>query len=502
MSGASEKIGLGPTAVMLLGLTALVAWAYQPVLDLALLGWDSWPMILTSRVQVPADLWGNFTEQLMDGRYPHGAFYRPMANLAFAADYALSGTDPAGYHRTDLLILAVNTCLVALVACRLFNASAGRLRRLLAGCLAGAVFCLHPVQLELITAAPRRADTLCLMFLLLTLLCVPRPGTSGRSRWWLLVLLAAMAAGSKETGAIVFVVVFAWSLFQADPEQELGRRIPRAILCALPAFLGVALYMLARTLVLGGLGGHSGPPVETVPRLTLFQELLVGVFYPRPLLGPAGAWLPWLLALLLLVGAAISSRSSGQSDLARATKTCACWILCILGMTAFADRFHAWYALLVLAPYSVLLGTQIAQILRPTHGSRLKPIWLGAVIPIGLLISHLSTAWPWNPTPRLEAASRLCQLDLMNLKQMIDTAQDGGVLRLNPWHPMIEPDPEGAGVNSLFLTSDYSLSAWCELNWPERRIEVSVWSGAPSAPEPGVLKVDLIPGPTPSWVKD
>jgi hypothetical protein len=67
---------------------------------------------------------------------------------------------------------------------------------------------------------------------------------------------------------------------------------------------------------------------------------------------------------------------------------------------------------------------------------------------------------------------------------------------------MLAPAPDGAGVRSLFSAYDYSLQAWCELRWPERTIEVTAWTLEIPQPRPGVLTVQLIPGPEPGWVKD
>ena len=66
---------------------ALAAFAltFAQTKDYGLLGHDSYPIIIASRVQSLADLAGNFTEKLMDGRYA-GDFYRPLLNFSFALD--------------------------------------------------------------------------------------------------------------------------------------------------------------------------------------------------------------------------------------------------------------------------------------------------------------------------------------------------------------------------------------------------------------------------------
>ena len=77
-----------------LALVVLVLVTYRQVPGLAMLGWDGWPLVAASRVQGLGDLFGTFGVELMDGRYPHGHFYRPITHLAFALDAAVSGLDP------------------------------------------------------------------------------------------------------------------------------------------------------------------------------------------------------------------------------------------------------------------------------------------------------------------------------------------------------------------------------------------------------------------------
>ena len=82
------------TALGLILAVAAALLAHRFVLDLELMGWDSYPIIAASRAEGPGGLLGSFTEELMDGRHPGGRFYRPVTNLSFALDHASSGLDP------------------------------------------------------------------------------------------------------------------------------------------------------------------------------------------------------------------------------------------------------------------------------------------------------------------------------------------------------------------------------------------------------------------------
>ena len=125
-----------------LAVAALAAWAWRGVLDLALLGWDSYPLILAARVDEPSDLLASLGSELMGGHYPHGRFYRPLVHLSFALDHALWGLSPAGYHLSDLLLLAASSAAVAALALVLIPGRGAAL----GACAAGIAYALHPLQ--------------------------------------------------------------------------------------------------------------------------------------------------------------------------------------------------------------------------------------------------------------------------------------------------------------------------------------------------------------------
>src|SRR5262245_28285137 len=225
------------------------AFVWRFALGLELLGWDSYPMIAAGRARGLGELLGTFGEKLMDGRFPHGDYYRPIAHLAFALDHALHGLAPWGYHLTDLVILAASAALACAFATRAFGSLAG-------GAAAGLAWILHPAHFEVVTAAPRRADSLSVLFLLAALVVEAgrAPGQASPRRALATALLCALSIGSKETGAIAPLVVFVFALCVS----ERGARVRAAWARTWPAFAAVAAMVALRTLVLGGLGGDRG----------------------------------------------------------------------------------------------------------------------------------------------------------------------------------------------------------------------------------------------------
>ena len=76
---------------ILLAILGVVFFTYRDTLGMALLGFDTYAVILASRIRGVPDLAGTFTEVWMDGRLPLGDFYRPVSNLSISLDYAIWG---------------------------------------------------------------------------------------------------------------------------------------------------------------------------------------------------------------------------------------------------------------------------------------------------------------------------------------------------------------------------------------------------------------------------
>lgn len=465
-------------------LALLVALTYRAVPALGMLGWDGWPLVAASKAHTLGELMGTFGEELMDGRYPHGRFYRPVTHLSFALDEWRGGLDPAVYHRTDLALLAgCALCLAALVT---------RLSNGWAGLVAGIVFVLHPVQLEVVVVPARRADLLALLCGLACLLAQHEPTGRGRRRLALAgaFLLAFAAAGSKETGVWIAPAVLAWHLLRPGV-GPLG-----ALRASAPALLGVAVYVAARTKVLGGLGGHTGDLGPAASTAELWSGLLAGALYPEPIAGPLGTGVLLGVLVALAVGAALVAEREHRALLFSAAMA-----LSLLALTSLADRLHSWYAALFAAPLAAALGvtaTRAVELLR--SGARAR----GALaLAPGLLLSlsFLAGSPLVRDYPRLDGASRWMEQGYATLERELAGATPGQVVRVNPWPIGVPPLPDGADVQSLFLARAYTAQAYLDLHHPEVPTAVRLFDGRrPSASQAGVVVVELVPGSPPSWI--
>jgi hypothetical protein len=162
---------------------------------------------------------------------PAGAsnlYYRPLSTLSHATDAWIWGDRVAGYHVTNLVLLAVVGAAAVLLLERL-----GLSRRAaLVGALAWTV---HPMAASAVAWASQRTDLIVSLFYLASLAVLLSPlGTRG----WPPLLPALLALGSKEI-AVSLPAVATLAACLALPAEE---RPPR--LRALAALWGLALVYL------------------------------------------------------------------------------------------------------------------------------------------------------------------------------------------------------------------------------------------------------------------
>ena len=124
---------------------------------------------------------------------------RPLLNVSFAINYALSGTAPWSYHVLNVLVHVaaglvlfgcVRRTLIRLTLAPKFGAHSTEV-----ALFAALLWIVHPLQTESVTYIVQRAESLMGLFFLLTLWCFIRatePGGSPRWRW---AATAACAAG-------------------------------------------------------------------------------------------------------------------------------------------------------------------------------------------------------------------------------------------------------------------------------------------------------------------
>ncbi len=158
----------------------------------------------------------------------HQGHYQPLTWLSFAADYAIWGMRPAGYHATSLVLHSVCAVLVYLIILRLLGPEA-----LVAALLGAMLFALHPLRVEAVAWATERRGPLSSALALASVLAYLY-----RARW-LSVALFGLALLAKE---FVFTLPLVLIILDVYPLRRRAWRekIPFFVLAALGAAVAIA----------------------------------------------------------------------------------------------------------------------------------------------------------------------------------------------------------------------------------------------------------------------
>jgi protein O-mannosyl-transferase len=163
------------TAVTVALLTFLV---YLPTLRNEFVSWDDDRYILENH-HIRSMGTGFFRWAFFDF---YASNWHPLTWISHAVDYALWGLNPLGHHLTNIILHAVNTALVILLAVKLLdivregtpqNAPLSFLNDrtiLIAASITGLLFGLHPVHVESVAWVMERKDLLCALFFLLSII--------------------------------------------------------------------------------------------------------------------------------------------------------------------------------------------------------------------------------------------------------------------------------------------------------------------------------------------
>lgn len=219
--------------------------------------------------------------------------YHPLMWLSAAADHALWGLDPRGYHLTSLLLHA----LTAALACRLFGrllaltAPGDRLAADLGAAAAAVLFAVHPLRAEPVAWASARHDVLSTPFYLATVLLYldAHAGPDPRRRSRRLAAAWACYALGLLTKATALGLPLVLLLLDWRPLGRLGDAAGRRrALAEKTPFLLAAAAMAAAALYAETQGSRMLALAELGPGERLAQASYGAVFYVLKTLWPAG----------------------------------------------------------------------------------------------------------------------------------------------------------------------------------------------------------------------
>jgi len=247
---------------------------------------------------------------------------RPLVNLTFAINYHFAGSDPAGYHWSNIGIVLLSAFVLwALVRRTLrleyfdgrFNGVAGML-----GYASALVWVLHPLNSECFAYVTQRTESLMGLFYFATLYAAVRywssPSTAARVIWLVAAtVLCQLGSLSKEMIASLPAVALVYE------RTFVTGSFRRAIAESWPLYVGLALawipqvamnYRGARTPAAGfelGLPAYmwwftQAEVLLLYLRLTVWPYPLQ-LFYEIPYKETLSAALPWLVPVGLLAAA-------------------------------------------------------------------------------------------------------------------------------------------------------------------------------------------------------
>lgn len=126
----------------------------------------------------PHYIYENPAIRILDWQFVREAFtssymgwWMPLTWISFAVDYHFWGNNPLGYHLVNVLLHAVNTGLVVVLADQLLRGRVGQRSYPVVLLLAALIWGIHPLRVESVAWATERKDVLNGLFSLLALIC-------------------------------------------------------------------------------------------------------------------------------------------------------------------------------------------------------------------------------------------------------------------------------------------------------------------------------------------
>lgn len=235
-SGWRWEAAAGLAALLLFARTVGFGWVYD----------DQMEIVLNPFVQSLGNLPLIFSTTAWAGSGMETYLYRPLPLASFALNHLVSGLAPWSYHLVNVLLFAGISVMVVRVG-RLWGLTGP------AAGLAGLIFALHPIHVEVVAAVFGRKDLLAAFFVLAMVISHPRAARRGGLFFGLPVLAYAGAMLSKEVGVVGVALVAAQDWFMTRDRKDLFGDPRRARLFA--AYVATLLaYVLVRNQVVGGMG--------------------------------------------------------------------------------------------------------------------------------------------------------------------------------------------------------------------------------------------------------
>jgi protein O-mannosyl-transferase len=267
----------GARCVLILALCWTV---YSAVRDFDFVNWDD-PTYVLENPRVLAGLtWANVWWALTTA---HSPYWHPLTWLSHMLDVTIWGPAPGPAHVVNLLIHALNSCLVYVVL-RVAT------RAVWPSLVVAAVFAVHPLHVESVAWIAERKDVLSSFFILLTMLLYVwfvRKRTLVSYVFMLLCFaFALMSKPMAVTVPVLLLLLDIWPLQRLDWTAA-PRQWARVIAEKLPMLVLALVTMAVTVLVQRDIGAMAS--LELLPWSARVTTALVGyVWYLRLIVWPTG----------------------------------------------------------------------------------------------------------------------------------------------------------------------------------------------------------------------
>jgi len=135
--------------------------------------------------------------------------YRPVLSFTYFIDHWLWGLRPFGYHLSNIILHVINTLLVYALLFMIIKSKRSALA-------IAVLFCVHPIQSEVVCNIGYRADLLSCCFVLSSFLCLLRhDNIAPKSRIFfpLSVIFYFLALFTKESSIVLIFIILVYDFY-------------------------------------------------------------------------------------------------------------------------------------------------------------------------------------------------------------------------------------------------------------------------------------------------
>ncbi|MFC2131084.1 glycosyltransferase family 39 protein [Bacteroidota bacterium] len=211
----------------------------------------------------------NWSDELFKS-YMHNSYYRPVINLSFMVNAQMTGKELTSYHITNIVIHAINACLIY------FLLNLLGYKRLIA-LIGGLIYVVHPVFTNAVAWIVGRNDLFFALFTLTTFILLILY-INKQNLWYLLLHFFAflLALFSKETAVMLPILFIAYLTLI----RKINFRQKQIILCISSWIVAVIIWYIFKSMAdLGEPVFRTGIDVFLF-NLAVIPEFIAKFFFP------------------------------------------------------------------------------------------------------------------------------------------------------------------------------------------------------------------------------